>query len=144
MMVREVLYVFGFSYLNNVYVASINWQLNLQSQVSGFILFTQGLCKSGIGGCVLFTSTKCHTCPSLHRVDLSLRAPVVDVSKGVSTIPSQSWSMSSCGTFSSRTCSSVVSVPGWFSVVAHVRVCPLTSMMSSGSVFLVSSSVSGG
>ena len=34
MMVGEVLYVFGFSYLNNVYVASINWQLNLQSQVS--------------------------------------------------------------------------------------------------------------
>ena len=74
----------------------------------------------------------------------SLRAPVVDVSKGVSTIPSQSWSMSSCGTFSSRTCSSVVSIPGWFSAVAPVRVCPLTSMRLSGSVFLVSSAVSGG
>ena len=33
-MVCDILYVFGFSYLYNVYVASVNRQLNSRSQVS--------------------------------------------------------------------------------------------------------------
>ena len=46
MMVREVLYLFGFSYLYNVYMASVNWQLTSWSQVSDFIIVYLKVCVS--------------------------------------------------------------------------------------------------